>query len=90
MALTATVDALSELHNTIARSLQDVIENGEPIFSEDGETIIARKPASAAYISAAIKFLKDNDVTADLAPDSPLSGLLATLPVWAEEHETLT
>ena len=61
----ATVGDLQELHRLIAKSLNKRIE-------QDIEDNI---PTDAATLGAAIKFLKDNAVTADPADSDDLKGL---------------
>lgn len=83
--------AMEELHNLTALQLTQVIKQGVPLV-RDGEPVvdeftgeIVRVPASAAYFAAAIKFLKDNDITADLAPNSPMAGLVGSLPTFLSD-----
>ena len=61
----ASQEALEKLHGAIARELTNRIANGE---------------ATAADISAAIKFLKDNHIDAVPKEGSPLADLAAALP----------
>lgn len=61
----ATLGELQELHRLIAKSLNQRIE-------QDIEDNI---PTDAATLGAAIKFLKDNNVTADPADADDLSQL---------------
>lgn len=65
MAKASTVGELNELHVLIAKSLKQRIE-------QDIEDNI---PTDAATLGAAIKFLKDNNVTADPADADDLSQL---------------
>lgn len=53
-------DLLDELHALTAEELVDILRNGA-VHPETGE----RVKASPQYFSAAIRFLKDNDITAD-------------------------
>ncbi len=55
-----TEDKLNELYNAVAESLTDTIKNGATEMAPDGSAV--RVKASAAYITAAIKFLKDNRI----------------------------
>lgn len=63
-------DLMDMLHRATAQQLADIImkgivvtdKEGQAILDDDGEPM--RNPAPAAYIAAAIKFLKDNDITA--------------------------
>lgn len=65
MTSKATTDMMDMLHRLTAQQLADIIQNGIPIYSKETGEEIAREPAPASYIAAAIKFLKDNDITAD-------------------------
>ena len=69
----ASEDALNELHEVVARELKNRILSGE---------------AGASDISNAIKFLKDNGVTAE--PDSDrirgAAGAVSDLPVFDEDE----
>ena len=86
--------ALEELHNLTAMQLTEIITKGVPLFTKDGEPVIdpdtgelMRSPASAAYFATAIKFLKDNNITAEFAPESPLAGLVESLPTFDDDEE---
>lgn len=88
--------ALEELHNLTALQLTAIITKGVPLVGKDGEVLTdpdtgeaLRAPASAAYFATAIKFLKDNDITAQLAPDSPMNGLVSALPTFDEDGDEL-
>lgn len=61
----STLGELNELHRLVARSLKNRIE----LDMEDNI------PTDAATLGAAIKFLKDNAVTADPADSDDLSAL---------------
>lgn len=65
MSKAATTEALQELHSTVAKSLSTRI-------SQDMEDGI---PTDAATLGAAIKFLKDNNISADPASDDNLDDL---------------
>lgn len=65
MAKASTVSELNELHALIAKSLTQRIE----------QDIQDNIPTDAATLGAAIKFLKDNNVTADPADADDLSEL---------------
>ena len=65
MSKATSVGELNELHTLIAKSLKQRIE-------QDIEDNI---PTDAATLGAAIKFLKDNNVTADPADADDLSQL---------------
>lgn len=72
----ATLGELQELHRLIARSLNQRIE-------QDIEDNI---PTDAATLGAAIKFLKDNSVTADPADADDLGALRDKLAKQAKER----
>lgn len=72
----ATLGELQELHRLIAKSLNQRIE-------QDIEDNI---PTDAATLGAAIKFLKDNSVTADPADADDLGALRDKLAKQAKER----
>lgn len=61
----ATEDLLAALHGTVCRELIDKLKSGE---------------ATAADISVAVKFLKDNGITAVPGEKNDLGKLAASLP----------
>lgn len=61
----ATDDMMDLLHQLTAKQLADIIQNGIPVYNKETGAEVGREPAPASYIAAAIKFLKDNDITAD-------------------------
>lgn len=76
MAKAASLTDLQELHSLIARSLNQRITQD----MEDG------LPTDAATLGAAIKFLKDNNVSADPADADDLSALRDKLKQQAEQR----
>ena len=76
MAKAASLADLQELHSLIARSLNQRITQD----MEDG------LPTDAATLGAAIKFLKDNKVSADPADADDLSALRDKLKQQAEQR----
>ena len=76
MANAASLADLQELHSLIARSLNQRIMQD----MEDG------LPTDAATLGAAIKFLKDNNVSADPADADDLSELRDKLKQQAEQR----
>ena len=76
MAKAASLADLQELHSLIARSLNQRIAQD----MEDG------LPTDAATLGAAIKFLKDNNVSADPADADDLSALRDKLKQQAEQR----
>jgi len=65
--MTATSKTLADLHEGIAQELLSRVRSGE---------------ATAAELSVATKFLKDNGIEAVAAQDSPLANLAASLPMF--------
>lgn len=76
MAKAASLADLQDLHSLIARSLNQRITQD----MEDG------LPTDAATLGAAIKFLKDNNVSADPADADDLSALRDKLKQQAEQR----
>ena len=76
MAKSASLADLQDLHSLIARSLNQRISQD----MEDG------LPTDAATLGAAIKFLKDNNVSADPADADDLSALRDKLKQQAEQR----
>lgn len=74
----ATVAELQELHRLIAQSLNQRIEAD----MQDGI------PTDAATLGAAIKFLKDNSITADPANADDLHDLRSKLSEQAKMRRT--
>ena len=72
----ATLGELQELHRLIAKSLNQRIE----------QDIKDNIPTDAATLGAAIKFLKDNSVTADPADADDLGALRDKLAKQAKER----
>ena len=76
MAKAASLADLQELHSLIAKSLNQRI-------TQDMEDNL---PTDAATLGAAIKFLKDNNVSADPADADDLSALREKLKQQAEQR----
>lgn len=76
MSKAASLDALQDLHALVAKSLHDRIE-------QDMEDSL---PTDAATLGAAIKFLKDNNVSADPADSDDLSKLRDKLTAQANQR----
>ena len=76
MPKAASLADLQDLHSLIARSLNQRISQD----MEDG------LPTDAATLGAAIKFLKDNNVSADPADADDLSALRDKLKQQAEQR----
>lgn len=80
-------DLMDTLHLITAETLADIIRHGVTVVDKEGNQV--KQPAPAAYIAAAIKFLKDNGVTAE--PDSArmrdAAGALSELPDFDDVDE---
>lgn len=76
MAKAATLGELQDLHSLIARSLSERIKQD---MQDD-------LPTDAATLGAAIKFLKDNNVSADPADADDLSELRNRLREQGEQR----
>lgn len=87
----STKEELNHLHKLVTKRLADILEKGvlETVDPETGEATYS--PASPAHISAAIRFLKDNDVTAILEATSDgrrIVDHLKTLPFDDVDDDT--
>ncbi len=76
--MAATLKELQELHKIVAKSLTTRI-------TQDMEDML---PTDAATLGAAIKFLKDNNVSADPADAEDLTGLRDKLTQQMQERST--
>ena len=90
----ATEDKLSVLHGVVAKVLTAQLEHTAPetMFDEDGdcvETGEVEYDATPATIAAAIKFLKDNQITCDIATNENMNNLKETL-ANKQRHSRLT
>ncbi len=85
MSNKAEMITLEELHRLTATELAKVITDGVPVVNRETGEVVDRAPAPASYFAAAIKFLKDNDITADLAPGSHMEGLVTALPTFNDD-----
>lgn len=79
-----TEAAMNALHGAVATVLQEQLSYKEEstMINADGEIVGTgeeRFVATPATIAAAIKFLKDNDITVDITQDENLNGLKDTL-----------
>lgn len=66
----ADKEVLGALHEAVARDLLQRVASGE---------------ATPAELNAAIKFLQNNNIEADIAESTTLSGLAAALPVFDDD-----
>jgi len=69
---------LSDLHGLVAQVLKTKLGETMTITNDDGsvQTVSVATPAD---IAVAVKFLKDNDITASVADDDNLADLRETL-----------
>ena len=63
-------DLLADLHNEVALDLLRREQSGE---------------ATSQELSDAVKFLKDNNIEAQMTENSPLANLVDSLPVFDDE-----
>ena len=63
--MAASDATLKALHAVLAEQLLDMIQNGVPVFDKEGNESGTRK-ATAAELSVAVTFLKNNEITANL------------------------
>ena len=82
----ATVDGMGNMHGLLVESLTKIITEGIP-QEVNGEIVFV--PAPPAYYAQAVKMLKDNDITAILTSESPLAGLIKSLPTFSDEEGEL-
>lgn len=68
-------EALNTLHRAIATELTSRIQTGE---------------AKSADLSAAIAFLKNNNITADAEVNKPLAGLAQSFPEFNDDEDADT
>lgn len=68
--MSASKDFLGDLHAAVAKELLTRVQSGE---------------ASAAELSNAIKFLKDNNIEAIAAQNDGLTALMKALPEFDDE-----
>lgn len=89
MSKKATSDLMDTLHALTAEKLAEIISTGIPVYSKETGELMGHEPAPASYIAAAIKFLKDNDITADPNANrfDPLQDALSDLPTLDDGEE---
>ena len=80
----ATENALSELHGAVAEVLTAQLGHQQEAmdFNQDGEEVGTGTlvyTAAPATIAAAIKFLKDNQITCDVEVDTNMNNLREAL-----------
>jgi|TARA_Y100000310_G_C20696871_1_gene826336 hypothetical protein len=89
----ATEAALCELHGTVAKVLTSQIQRQEEstTFDADGVEVPTGEMeyvVAPATLATAIKFLKDNDITADREKDSNMGNLREALAT-KQKHSRL-
>ena len=76
--MAADENALGHLHTRVATVLTELLD-GTPLptgqTDEDGNEIMQTLPPSAAVITSAIQFLKNNNITCTPAKDNALGAL---------------
>lgn len=82
----ATETRMADLHELTATVLIGVLTEGVPIIHKETGEIEGYAPAPAPYIAAAIKFLKDNDITAIPEANNKLKTLAKSLPDFDDEE----
>lgn len=84
-------DGFDRLRAIVLERLIDVLENGVPVQKPDPKSgcvaEIGRAPAPPAYLSAAIRFLKDNGTVLAAEGADELDTLLADLPDFDDDDE---
>lgn len=80
----ATESALGDLHQSVARVLNDVVTNESEIIEYDAEgneiqTGKMEYTCTPAMMAAAIKFLKDNSITCDIEQSDNMGSLRESL-----------
>lgn len=70
----ASIDMMAALHGVVAQELMDRIKDGS---------------ATAADISNAIKFLKDNGIEARADKNAAVASLAASFPTFEDEDRAL-
>lgn len=82
----ASETRMAELHELTATVLIGVLKTGVPIIHKETGEVTGHAPAPAPYIAAAIKFLKDNDITALPEANDKLKSLANALPDFDDEE----
>ncbi|MCP4829619.1 MAG: hypothetical protein GY889_12185 [Proteobacteria bacterium] len=82
----ATEEKLSALHGAVATVLTDQLTETIEVLDEETNTTKTIYAASPAVMAQAIKFLKDNDITASIEDDSNISGLADMLKEKREKR----
>ncbi|MEM9726284.1 MAG: hypothetical protein AAF909_12610 [Pseudomonadota bacterium] len=84
-------DGFDRLRAIVLERLIDVLENGVPVQKPDPKSgcvaEIGRAPAPPAYLSAAIRFLKDNGTVLSPEGTDDLEAFLAELPSFDDDED---
>lgn len=84
-------DGLERLRALVLERLIELLEHGVPVQKPDAKSgriaELGRAPAPPAYLSAAIRFLKDNGVVAATENAEDLGALLEDLPHFEENED---
>ena len=82
-------DLMDELHKLTTEELISVLREGIPLLDKETGEVTGKMPAPASYMAAAIKLLKDNDITVSSRPGDPLDrlkGALSSVPIFDEDE----
>lgn len=78
MTTKTTKQKLQDLHDLMATTLCEAIQEGVPVKDDAGN--VSKAPAPAALLNVARQFLKDNNVEAVAVPGSKLHAVATSLP----------
>lgn len=84
------LDLMDELHKLTTIELIDILTNGIPVFDRESGELVDRAKAPPAYFAAAIKLLKDNAITVERRPGSPidrLNSVVAEIPAFDADED---
>lgn len=75
--MAASNELLGQLHAVVAEKLIDIIKNGVPVekVDKEGEVTTVNRAATAAELTAAITFLKNNSITSSIEEDEALADM---------------
>lgn len=81
---------LARLYDLVLERLIDFLADGLPVHKADAKTgelrLVGRSPAPPAYVSAAIKLLKDAGQWDGSDPGAQMSALLDGLPAFGDDE----
>jgi protein-L-isoaspartate O-methyltransferase len=88
------MDTLEALHDMTARQLLQIVTQGVPVVTRDGDVVrdendkIVFTPAAPAYFAQAVKLLKDNGIEAIPAEGNTLGELAKqSLPTFEDDED---